>query len=429
MGGEGGAATTATAEEASPSVLQIVGNARYGGATAIMLAWSRYLVERGWRVDVLCTDERMRAEVADLGGVGLVEPILIPREIDPVRDLRALVRLVPLLRRERYDVVHTYTATPSFVGRLAATVARVPVVVNHQGGWAVNETATLAQRIAYTPLEHLGSLLCTRTICVSEAERHQALRLRLAPSRKLVTIVNGIDDGPIRAAARGPTRERVRRRLGCGQRTVLVGTTGRLVTGKDNASVVEAVATVAQRWPELPVRLVLAGDGDADERERLEELVARRGLGDRVELLGFVDDVPALLAGLDVWVTATLTEGLSMSLLEALASGTPVVATAIPANAEVVTHDRTALLVEVGSPHQIAEAIAELARDRDRAGRLGRAGAGLVADRYSMDRMLSQTFDLYHQLLERASRSRRGPGSWGRRSRGTGPPPETVRSL
>lgn len=378
--------------------LQIVGNARYGGATLIALEWASYLRSRGCVVDVLCTDEKMRAETERLDGVGLIDDIFIPKEIDPRRDVAALRQLLTLLRRYRYDVVHTYTATPSFLGRLAASLARVPVVVNHQGGWAVNETSSFADRLAFTPLEYAGNLLCTRNICVSHAERERGIRWHLAPARKLVTIINGIDAGPVRGAVDGWKREAVREALACDDQTLLIGATGRLVPGKGNRDVIAAMGELARIAPDVPARLALAGDGD--EREELEALAVSAGVADRVDFLGFVEDIPGLLAALDVYVTASRTEGLSMALLEAMASGTAVISTDIEPNAEVVEHGETGLLVGVGDPLQLAGAIAELAADPNRRAELGSAGADHVAERYSMERMFTETWQLYCDLLD-----------------------------
>lgn len=384
------------------SSLQIVGNARYGGATLIALEWAAHLRSRGCPVDVLCTDPRMREETERIEGLGLVDDIFIPKEIDPRRDFVALRQLMSLIRARRYGVVHTYTATPSFIGRLAATTARVPVVVNHQGGWAVNETSSLVERVGFTPLEYIGNLLCTRNICVSHAERDRGVRWHLAPRRKLVTIINGIDTGPVRAAAAGSDRTDLRTALGCGDDTLLIGTTGRLVAGKGNRDVILAMAELARLAPEVKAMVALAGDGD--ERRELEGLAAATGVADRVRFLGFVDDVPAFLAALDVYVTASRSEGLSMALLEALASGTAVVSSDIPPNAEVVEHGRTGLLVSPGEPTQLAEAIARLAAEPAWRSALGRAAACHVAQHYSMERMFAETWSLYCHLLGRSER-------------------------
>ena len=393
------------------STLQIVGNARFGGATVLMLRWSAHLAARGHHVEVQCTDSRMQAEVNALDGVALVDDIWIPKEIDPRADARALAQLYRRCRDRRYDVVHTYTATPSLLGRAAATAARVPVVVNHQGGWAVNPTSSFAERIFYTPLEYLGNVLCTRNICASETERRLGIDGHLAPPSRLVAINNGIDASPFIAATepelRDPHRASLRRAADWPEDAIVVGSTGRLVPGKDHATEIDAVAALRTRRDDIDVRLALAGDGE--ERDALEARCRSLGLGEQVHFFDFVDDIPAFLAALDVWVSATLTEGLSVALLEALASALPVVTTSIPANTEVVRHDVNGLTFESGHAEGLADALERLIDRPDLAEQLGRSGRRTVLDEYSMEQMFRDTELLYEQLLAEARPGRARP--------------------
>ena len=379
--------------------LQIAGNARYGGATYLMIGWSKYLLEQGCEVHALCTDERMMSEFRKTPAVRIIDSIFIPREISPVTDLRAFARLMALLRREHYDVVHTYTATPSFLGRVAARLAGVPVTVNHQGGWAVNEESSLPERLIFTPLEYLATLACTRNICVSHSEMQKAKELHLAPRRKLVTIVNGMNARPfVEAAQNKATRQTFREALKVSAEQVVIGNTGRLVPGKGNDVLIRALAHLNSLLPETPVVLALAGDGT--DRERLEALIASLNLQDQVHLLGFYTDIPAFLAGIDIFVTPTFTEGMSISLLEAMAAACPIVASDIPANAELIKHEVTGLLSPVKSAEQTAHAIARLIKDPASATRWAKTAQQQVLDYYTLDRMFAETWELYQALYK-----------------------------
>ncbi len=145
---------------------------------------------------MLTTDAATRERLQDIPGVRVINDILIPRDVSPGQDIRALTRLISLMRRNRYDVAHTYTAVPGFVGRLAARLAGVPVILHHQAGWTINEFSSGLKRIVFSRLEYLATALSTRAICVSHATMQQAQQERLAPLNKLVTICNGIDAGP-----------------------------------------------------------------------------------------------------------------------------------------------------------------------------------------------------------------------------------------
>ena len=386
--------------------LQLAGHGGYGGATKIMLDWSRHLLAKGCTVDLLCTDPRMVSEAETIDGGTIIRDIIIPKEIRPLADVRAVAQVMALCRRRSYDVVHTYTASPSFVGRLAARLAGTPVIVNHQGGWAVNPTSSVLERLAFTPLEYIANAFGTRTICVTPAENTMARRLRLAPPGRLVTIVNGVDVSHI--TARGPEteaqRNEARRALGFGPDSFVVGSTSRLVPGKDTSSMIRALAKVMESG-NVDVRLVLAGDGDDDEVAALKSLATDLGVADRVDFRGFVNDIPSFLLAIDCWVSATLTEGLSIALLEAMAARCPVITTSIPQNADVVTDQATGLLVDVQSPEELAESIHSLVADPALGRTLGAAARNHVLHSYSQQRMFDETWDLYQDLLGRRRKS------------------------
>ena len=377
--------------------LQIVGNARYGGATYLMLAWSRYLLERRCDVHILCTDEVMKNEVADLSGARLIDSIFVPREISPFTDLKAFIQLIRLLRHEEYDVVHTYTATPSFLGRLASWLCRVPVVVNHQGGWSVGEDSSLVERLFFTPLEYLAILASTKNICVSHAEAALAKKLRIAPKQKLTTIVNGMDAEPFVTATQNGSGDKLREAFGIPADCLVIGSTSRLVSGKGNEDLLHAVALLKDTLADRPILLLLAGDGR--DRDDLNKLAVMLGIQEHVRFLGFWEEIPTFLAAIDIFVTATLSEGLSISLLEAMAAACPIVATSIPPNAEVIVNEQSGLLVPTESPFEIAKAILELAIDDSLAKQYGVAARKRVQAHYTLERMFNETWDLYIELL------------------------------
>ena len=378
--------------------IQIVGNAKYGGATYLMLEWCKYLIERGCKVDVLSTDNTMVSELHKIPGVHVIDSIYIPREIKPVDDLRAFAQIISLVYQKRYDVVHTYTATPSFLGRMAACFVGVPVIVAHQGGWAVNEYSSLLEKIVFTPLEYLAVLASTKTICVSHAEAILARQLGTAPQHKLVTIVNGVNPQAFIAATENGLGEAMRRKLGISADHLLIGSTGRLAPGKGNETLIQAMASLRKLIKGVPLTLLFAGDGV--EQKKLENLVHTLGLEKQVRFLGFQRDIPAFLAGIDVFVTPTLSEGLSISLLEAMVTARPIVATSILPNMELIEHKVTGLLAPVQSPEGIAQAIATFVQKPELAQHCSRAARKRVLECYTLDRMFEETWNLYIGLLK-----------------------------
>jgi glycosyltransferase involved in cell wall biosynthesis len=378
--------------------LQITGNSSYGGAGYLLLGWCRYLLARGWQVDILATDPLWVSKLKEIPGLRIVQDILIPRDITPAQDLKALGKLASLMRREHYDVVHTYTATPGFLGRMAARFVGVPVILHHQAGWTVNEFSSWREKAVFTPMEYLVTLASTKTICVSYAVEKQAHQFHIAPSSKLVIICNGIEPQPYIAATQDHNaRKALRCELDFEDHHLQIGNTGRLSSQKNNDSLIQAMASLKSIMPDVPFTLLLAGDGP--DQAKLEELIRSMALGDQVRLLGFRQDISAFLAGIDIFVSPSLWEGLSISLLEAMAAARPIVTTSILPNAELIEHQVTGLLVPPKAPEQIAQAIACFVKQPELARSCGLAARQRVLEQYSIDRMFQETWDLYIDLL------------------------------
>jgi glycosyltransferase involved in cell wall biosynthesis len=327
----------------------------------------------------------------------VIEDIFIPRDIALLKDMQAFVKLLRLIRQEEYDVVHTYTATPGFLGRLAARLVGSPVILHHQAGWTVTEFSPLKERILYTPLEYLATLASSKAICVSHAVKEQARWLHIAPPGKLIVICNGIEPEPFITASHDNSREMLRRTWGFSDNHILMGSTGRLSPQKDNRSLVEAMFHLRGLMPNAPFSLLVAGDGP--ERGKLAKMVESLKLGGQVKLLGFVKDIPAFLATLDVFVSPSLWEGMSISILEAMAAAKPIVATSILPNAELIENEHTGLLVDPRAPEQIAQAIARFVFDPQLAKRCGEAAQQRAIERYTIERMFQETWDLHQALL------------------------------
>ena len=380
--------------------LQIVGNARYGGATYLMLEWSKYLVERGYQVDIVCTDEIMVQKANEIPGIRVIDSIYMPREIKPGVDLKAFAQLISLMRQEQYHVVHTYTAVPSFLGRFAATLSRMPVIVNHQGGWSVGDQSSFVERLFFTPLEYLATVACTKNICVSHAEKDKALQFGLAPERKLVTIVNGLDTKPFVEAYQKRDRAEFLASLGVPEDHFVMGNTGRLVAGKGNETLVEAVHLLNKnrRADERPYTLLLAGDGVG--RSKLEALIKELNVENNVKLLGFWKEIPKFLANIDVFITPSLSEGLSISLLEAMAAKCPIISSNIPPNAEVVLDEECGILVPTNDPLAIKEAVLRYGQSQNLAETYSKNSQQRALSYFTLERMFDETWQLYNELLQ-----------------------------
>lgn len=335
----------------------------------------------------------------------------IPVAEYPVRSFyhpRAVVeqlRFAQDLRRQRVDIVHAYNFYGNVFAVPAARLAGVPVVLAsiRDMGVYLNAAQRRAQRWACR--------MADKVLVNADAIRRWLVQDGY-DADKIVVIPNGIDLARFdRARAPG----RVREQLGIAAATPIVLLVSRLVPRKGIEHFLEAAARVSRQVPD--VRFVIVGEAGAaeatpagvppdDYRARLEQYAACVGVSDKVLFTGLRHDIPELMAEAAVSVLPSLSEGLSNVLLESLAMSAPVVATRVGGAPEVVEDGSTGLLVPPGAPSELARAIVSLVRQPELAARMGRSGRDLIADRFSMARMVTHTEREYLSLLARSIRRR-----------------------
>jgi glycosyltransferase involved in cell wall biosynthesis len=381
-------------------VLQVV-EATTAGVGRHVLDLSAGLVELGVDVTVACPPVREGAErdvalVERLAARGVaVAPLPMRRAIRPAADWRAYRALLALLRRERFDVVHAHSSKAGVLARLAARRAGVPAVAYTPHAFAFQGAPRRPSGRLYRGLERwLGHRATDRLICVGRSERELALRHCIAPAGALALVENGIDPAPFVAAARDGARPLDDLDLS----RPLVGFVGRLAPQKGLDVLIEALRLLVEAGVEASC--VLVGEGEA--RAALAARVARYGLDGYVRFAGYRDDVPQVLAGLDVFVLPSRYEALPYSLMEAMAAGRAVVASDAGGNRDLVVDGETGLLVPAGDPRALADALRGLlAAPGGEAGRarLGRAAQAAALARPAAAGMARRTLALYRAVL------------------------------
>ncbi len=372
-------------------LLHIVGDSSFGGAAKIILRLAETMRSEGWQVDLLTTNTVFQ-QAAEENGIGTVDLDVIRREIRPLWDLLGLFRLYRFLRRERYTVVHTHTSKAGFVGRLAAWLARVPVILHTTHGFAFHEHSSRAKSVFYSTLERLAAHWCDRVVCVSEFHQRWALELGICGADKIMAIPNGI---ALPEPQSGVPAPELRCGWGAHKDDLVILSTGRLAPEKGLEDLLKAASLLRRMGQRF--RVVLAGDGPL--RAQLENLAQDLGVSDHVTFLGYREDVPDLLAACDLVVLPSLREGLSIALLETMAAGKPIVATAIGSNVSVASDAEMALLVPPCDPQALSEAILRCARDPALRTRLENNARCVFESRYTEDRMLAAYRRAYFGLL------------------------------
>lgn len=295
------------------------------------------------------------------------------------RDLLGLLELVRLFRRVRPDIVHANSSKAGVLGRLAAPLARVPVRVFTVHGWAFKAHTGLAARL-YLWAERLVRPLTTMVVCVSESERELGIDLGTCDADRSIVIPNAVALPELRP---GPPRS-----------VPVLVSVGRLKQPKDFGTLVEALAGIKRDFEAVVV-------GDGPERDEVAQAIRHHGLTERVELAGTRDDVGQILAGADVFVLSSRSEGMPMSALEAMAAGLPVVATAVGGVPELVLEGETGFLVPTGDAPALGHALERLLNDTDLRRRLGDAGRRRAETTFALRDWQAAHLELYRELLTR----------------------------
>lgn len=376
-------------------VLRVFSRLNIGGPALHVIHLSAGLVDRGFetRLVVGQTDER-EGDFLDLARERGVNPTVLPelgRAIRPGNDLKALFRLYRLMREDRPAIVHTHTAKAGVLGRIAARAARVPVVVHTYHGHVLSGyfhplTSALFRRIEWA-LAPATDVLLT----VSESVKDDLVRLGVARAERVRILPLGLDLQPLA----GPLpRGTLRRAAGWADGARIIGIVGRLVPIKDLDTFIDAAVRLAATSADL--RFAVVGDGE--ERARLEAR-AIPALGDRIHFFGWRKDTGAVLGDLDLAVNTSLNEGTPVALIEALAAGRPVVATAVGGTPDLLEGGRFGALVKAGAAEEVARAVQAALNAPEDARRMAAAGQLMVLKRYSVTRLLDDMTALYRDLL------------------------------
>lgn len=391
--------TSAPAVSDRVRVLRVIARLNIGGpALHATLLTERLDPARYDSLLVAGVEEPSEGNYLALRGRSLERLMVLPalgREIRGGPDLVALVQLTRLIRRVRPQVVHTHTAKAGTLGRLAARLARVPVIVHTYHGHVFHGYFPPARTRLFLAIERGLAKWTDRLLTVSETVRSELLRLGIGAPEKLVVVPLGLDLEPFTGTE--TLRGQLRGELGLGEEALLVGIVARLVPIKAHEVFLEAAAQVARRLPQS--RFLVVGDGA--RRAELETLAGRLGLDDRVRFLGWRRDLDRIYADLDVVALTSRNEGSPVSLIEAMAAGRPVVATRVGGVPDLVEDGVTGWLVPPGDPEALAEAMAALLADPDRRQAMGQAGRKRVIPAFSAERLLQDMDRLYTALLSR----------------------------
>ncbi|NQT00134.1 MAG: glycosyltransferase family 4 protein [Candidatus Omnitrophica bacterium] len=316
------------------------------------------------------------------------------QRISIYHDLRALIELVSLIRRQHYDIVHTHNSKAGFLGRLAAKMAGTRIIVHTIHGFAFHEYERPGRRELFIWLERFAARFTDRLITISRALKDWGLKLKIGRPEKYITIYSGIEIEKFQAKVDLGAK---RRQFGLGPDDQVIGVVAKLWEGKGHRCILEAAPEVVKQCPR--VKFMFVGEGYL--RKDLEQLRDQLGLTEQVIFTGFRTDVPEVTAIFDLAVLASLFEGLGRVLLEAMACAKPVIASRVGGIVDLIDDRAEGILVPPGNSHALAEAMIRLLGNEQLRIKMGRAGRARIGAKFSARTMVRQIEDVYQELLGR----------------------------
>jgi glycosyltransferase involved in cell wall biosynthesis len=360
-------------------VLHICHSLRIGGLEQVVLDLVRLGPKFGFQsaVATLAASGELAPEVKELGS-----PFYLLGKREGL-DWRMVARIRGLIKSLGIDVVHAHNEGAGLYAGLAGLWTRRPVITTRHG---------LSFGVGGPWLRRVAGLVNQRTVCVGRDVMRMAREGDRIPGRKLRLIYNGVETGA--DLMPDSEREKIRTSLGLDAEALMIISVGRLSPEKDYQSLLQTLAQIAPATA-APF-LVLVGDGP--QRNDLARTASELGMKDRVLLLGQRRDVPQLLAAADIFALSSISEGVSKAILEALAMGLVVVATAVGGTPELIEDGVTGILVPPSRPDIMAQALSRVLADPQLAERLGRAGQLRVEQSFSLRATVQAYSDLYRQV-------------------------------
>ncbi|AQS59570.1 glycosyl transferase family 1 [Desulforamulus ferrireducens] len=360
-----------------------------GGLKNHLINLVRYTDKNKFDVTVACPPNcPLFEELTSLGIKTLPIPLL--GELSPTKDYAVVRTLVKYLHQSGTTILHAHSSKGALVGRIAAIIARTPVVLFTVHNSIFYEEWPQWKKSLFAYVERLLARFTDRIITVSEALKQELIENEKIPAKQISTIYNGIEVDKFTAKV---DMLSIRKELNIPELGPVIGTIARLAPQKGVTYFLKAASLLK----EYQVNFLVVGDGPL--RESLEQEVIELGLQKRVVFTGNRENIADILSMMDIFVLPSVTEGLPLTILEAMAAGKPVVATRVGGVPEAIVEGKTGLVVAPRDPEALAVALAGMLSERDKLIRMGLNGQKHVVEKFTIQHMVDRTTELYTQLL------------------------------
>ena len=375
-------------------IVRIIARLNIGGPAINVVLLSEGLKDDGFETTLITG--RVEESEGDMSYFALekgINPVIVnelARSISPIKDIKALCKIYRIIRKEQPDIVHTHTAKAGVVGRMAAILAGVPVKVHTFHGHVFEGYFSGPATKVFIAIERFLGRFTDKVVAVSNSvENDVSMRYNIVSKDKVAVIQLGFELEKFFEADKN--KGRLRQELGLGSDVLLIGIVGRLVPVKNHKMFLDVVKKV-------PAKFIIVGDGEL--RQELENYAAELGIRDKVVFLGWRRDLENIYVDLDVVCLTSLNEGTPVSLIEAMASARPVLATDVGGVRDIVKNNENGLLVQSNDVDGFNKALLSMLEDREKRLEMGRYGREFVNENFRKERLIKDTENLYKSLLK-----------------------------
>jgi glycosyltransferase involved in cell wall biosynthesis len=348
-----------------------------------------------YKADLACAPGGKLIDLVRGQGMNVIPFKNLVQPLHPVKDVLILIDLIRFLKKERYHIVHTHNSKAGFVGRLAAKLAGVPVIVHTVHGFAFHDQEPAWRQMLFRDMERLASRWCDRMIFISQPLIEWALRERIVGRQKVLKIYSGIDLARFHPVTEDEKRS-LRRKWRIREQSAVIGIVSKLWDGKGHEILIRAFKELREEINDAV--LVIVGDGYL--HGKLVDLVRTLGLCDDVIFTGFQMDVSEIIATFDVAVLPSLFEGMGRVVLEAMAMEKPVVASRVGGIPDLVHDGVNGILISPGSVQELRSSLVRTLRHPVMAREMGERGRKRINAEFSADTMVQSIEGAYRALLQ-----------------------------
>lgn len=379
-------------------ILHIITVFSIGGATENTLLTAKGFIEKGYKVDILTgpniSSEGDMYSLAKRFGINVITLSTLKREINGFSDFISLLKIYRFIRKNEYNLVHTHSSKAGIIGRVAAKMARTPIVIHTIHGLPFHDYQKYFLNKLYILIEKIGAHFSDKIITVTEKIISDSLKKGISFKNKYKVVRSGFDLSSF--SQNDFNKKEIRKRLGISDEGIVIGKIARFSELKGYKYLIEAIPKIISVDPNIKVLLVGSGELENQIKGVVEDLSLQKN----IIFTGLIEyeKIPEIISVLDILVHTSLLEGLARVIPQAYLLKKPVVSFDIDGASEVVLNNKTGFLVEPRNSEQLASAIIELIKNQKLRERFGENGYNLIRENWSQEKMVDDLELIYNQL-------------------------------